>query len=342
MKAAEILQLRPAEMRKAWAKIPLSVRKTFTPEDVNAITTAIVAAGVRGKSAAELLAESFPEVRKVCGDFIQEGVTILGAAPKTGKTTLMRQACAAVAGEREFLGEPCEPGRGLFLSLEEGERLFQKKLRPLCLDGETASRIDLHFAWPQGIEGCERLDKYLNAAPGVRLAVIDSLTRFRQPATKGANQFELDYAALAGLADVAKKHPGLAVVVIHHTRKVRGLDPMDDISGTYGLTAAADAWLVLRKEGRGATLAAGGRLWDREDNEFTLERQDHRWRLVGISDGLTDKERQVLQTLRDSGGMGPTDLAKVLGIGRTTAFQFLDQLLAKGKVSKQTGFYVAI
>jgi DNA-binding MarR family transcriptional regulator len=117
---------------------------------------------------------------------------------------------------------------------------------------------------------------------------------------------------------------------------------MDDISGTYGLTAAADSFLVLRKQGSGGTLHAGGRLWDRDDSDFELSRKDQRWHLIGVSDGLSSGERFTLKVISESGGMTPTQLAKVLDCTRQNAYQRLDALLAKGKVEKREGVYFSL
>lgn len=298
----------------------------------------------RGISAAELLATDFPDVVKVCGDFIPEGVTILAARPKAGKTTLARQAAEAVAIGGPFMDTTCESGEVLFLSLEEGDRLCKSKLRGMGLDPKAAARIDFHFTWPRGADGCVEIANSLQASPKVRLVIVDSLTRFRPQATdRNVTQFQADYESLAGLAGVAKARPGLAILVIHHSRKMLGADPLDDISGTHGLAAAADSYLVLRKEGLGATLHAGGRIWAREEADFNLRREGMRWQLDGVSDGLTDKERNVLDMVRGSGGMSPTELAKLLNISRQGCYNFLDALLAKGKVRKaERGYYVAL
>jgi DNA-binding CsgD family transcriptional regulator len=338
-----LLELDDKALLKAWRAIPLLDRAALPADTVTAICTRLARVRASGMSAAELLAADFPEVRRVLGDHVQEGVTIVGGAPKSGKTTLMRQGAEAVAIGGPFLDVEAEEGDVGFMSLEEGPRLFRKKLQGMRMDPRAAAAIDLHFEWPQGAAGCTRLGEYLEGRPRTRLVVIDSLSRFRESATaKNVTQFQADYDAICGLSAVAKKYPGLAIAVIHHTRKVRSVDAMDDISGTYGLTAAADAFLVLRKEGRGGTLHAGGRLWDRDDSDFNLTRAGQRWQLLGVSDGLTDKERSVLRMVKDSGGMGPTDLAKVLNVSRQTCYAFLDSLLAKGKVEKRDGFYLSL
>jgi hypothetical protein len=62
-----------------------------------------------------------------------------------------------------------------------------------------------------------------------------------------------DYQAIFPLKELADAY-GVSIVVVHHQRKLDAEDPLDTISGTTGLTGAADASLVLKKtrlEGRG-------------------------------------------------------------------------------------------
>lgn len=83
-----------------------------------------------------------------------------------------------------------------------------------------------------------------------------------------------DAAALKELADRCN----VCLLVIHHLRKMPDEDPFNRLSGTNGLTGAADGTIILirqkRQEGT-ALLTATGR--DIEDVELTLEFSDCCW-----------------------------------------------------------------
>jgi hypothetical protein len=101
------------------------------------------------------------------------------------------------------------------------------------------------------------------------LVVIDTLAKIRKPPS-GANVYAEDYAALEQLLPLAAKH-GVAIVVVHHLRKMGAADPMDEISSSTGLTASVDGFLILRRTpgSKGPTLYVDGRDIE-EPTEYAL------------------------------------------------------------------------
>ncbi len=65
---------------------------------------------------------------------------------------------------------------------------------------------------------------------------------------------------IKGLQSLAMEY-GVAIVVVHHTRKGSGdgADAFEKVSGTLGLSGAADTTLVLDRDGNGCTLYARAR-----------------------------------------------------------------------------------
>jgi hypothetical protein len=59
--------------------------------------------------------------------------------------------------------------------------------------------------------------------------------------------YDADYRALTGLASFARSR-GIAVLVVHHVRKMESEDPLEGLSGTNGLTGAADTVMVLKRD----------------------------------------------------------------------------------------------
>jgi RecA-family ATPase len=88
-----------------------------------------------------------------------------------------------------------------------------------------------------------------------RLIIIDCLANVRPPIGAKQTAYDADYTALQRLRTFANKHR-VAVMVVHHDRKLEGADPFDTVSETLGLNGAADTIIIIKKEGAGAILHA--------------------------------------------------------------------------------------
>lgn len=314
----------PPARRKAAAPEP----EPFTPVAIDART---------------LMESNMPEPFFVCRPWIAEGVTLVVGRPKVGKTTLLRQFAHAANTEGPFLSAPCAKARVLFLSLEEGERLMRFKLNLMGVPASALEGVTLVFEWPQGTIGAEAMRTWLeqNTTRGEPVViVVDSLARFREPPDVRANAFLQDYAAIKALADLCKDFPGLAVLVLHHINKAMNDDPVASISGTYGLTAAAENYLIVLKQGDKFRLHAGGRTWlgDASDFEVVRATKGSAWTLLGEWDleaaALPPKQAAVVEVLR-TGAKTRADIAKALDVDDATKVSHLLKALEARNLAKQ-------
>lgn len=91
-----------------------------------------------------------------------------------------------------------------------------------------------------------------------------------------------DYDDVSALKNISDKY-AIAVVVVHHVRKLKDVsDPFNEVSGSTGITGAADTNFVLKRSraNESGTLLATGR--DIEYQELTLKfnSNSHLWELV--------------------------------------------------------------
>jgi RecA-family ATPase/biotin operon repressor len=294
---------------------------------------------VRSYDAAELLSMPMADPNYIVRPFVPEGVTLWCGRPKAGKTTALRQLAHAANNGGAFLGENCANAEVWFLSLEEGERLFRQKLNMMNLPADELRGIRIEFEWPQGADGVKALRDRLEVRVDVRplLIIIDSLQRFRLPQSDRGHAFTEDYNAAKLLGELCKAFPGLAIVILHHTTKAMPDDPVAAISGTYGLTAAADSFAIMLKQGTQFRLHAGGRLWDRDNADFELKRSGGSWQLVGDWDssfaakGLAPKQEAVLDALK-SGAKSNRVLADMTGQSASALSHMMAKLEEKGLV----------
>ena len=321
-----------ADEAKATAK-PKKKPNGSLPEQPDPVTVPV------GESVFALVERDIPDPVRLCDPWATEGLCIIAGRPKLGKTTLMRQKLAAASSGGEFLDSSfTKPTLCAFLSLEEGQLLSRLKFKQANFSDDALAGIQIFFSWERGREGCDMLDHYLTENQDVQLVVIDSLSRFRAIPDARTPAFTADYEAVNMLHEVAKLHPGVCIDVIHHTRKAKGDDPLDDISGTYGLTAAVDTCVVLRHHNEGASMYVASRLWTRPDDTFLLKRAGGRWEMLGTALPISDEQRQTLDIIRASpGGIGGKALGEKLGITQQSAWQRIDILMEKSLVVKRMG-----
>src|SRR5215208_301245 len=316
---------RGAEMPREW-------RKPLTPATM---------------AAAELVEKELPAVKWAVPGVLPEGVTILAGKPKMGKSWLGLGLCVSVAAGGRALGKiGVERGGALYLGLEDRERRLQKRLRKILGERDVPHGLDVAWEWPQlDHGGVEALDSWLEAHPGTRLVVIDTLKKIRPRDGQSRSVYDLDYEALEPLLPLAAEY-GVAMLVVHHLRKLEAGDPFDMISGSTGLTGGVDGALVLKRD-RGkqdATLAVDGRDIE-EPSELALrwDADIASWSLMGDAEEYRQSEerRRILQLLeRIDAPMWPKDIAEALGKNRSTTRVLLANMKQDGQVEATSRGYI--
>jgi hypothetical protein len=294
-------------------------------------------------SAAALNAMTFEPVRFVVPGILPEGLAILAGKPKFGKSfAVMDMAMAVASGGKAFGKIDCEAGDVLYCALEDGERRLQDRLRKLLPPGhcgEVPDRLFIETVAPRLGDGLiEALEAWTERHPDARLIVLDTWVHIKPPGKGTSSAYDEDAQGLKPLHHFAKCHPGLAVVVIHHTRKLDADDPFDTISGTHGLTGMADTLMVMARQGDTTKLCGQGR--DIEGYEKAIERDTFTggWRILGeASERAKTSERQaILDELREADGaaLSPAQIATATGKQRTNIQHLLKRLQAEGLIEK--------
>jgi len=217
------------------------------------------------------------------------------------------------------------------IDLETNERRLRRALERAGASELPPGMLLYTTDWPRGILGVEQIARTVDDDPSIKLVVIDTLQRFRDPTASKQNAYAADYEALAPLQQLCRDRPGLAIVCVHHKRKQAGDDPIDAINGSAAIAGAADAIWIMNRKGSEFTLHIQARDWEREEDEFRIERDNGLWRLV---DGprFTASEQEVLKYLQVSGGMTAPQLGEAMKITRQSAHERLSRMRDRGLV----------
>jgi hypothetical protein len=218
-------------------------------------------------------------------------LTLLGAHPKAGKTTLLVHAC------REWLQQN---RRVVYLS-EDSRAVWRERVKRFP---ELSALIlnAIPRAHPE------------NWARAVReqepdIVIVDTIRRF-MPA-KDENDSASVSLALMPFVDLQQELPRTAIVLVHHTKKSLSSDgEITDIAGSHAFTAEVDAILLLapvREHKRQRILTPiAGRLWNLSPEPLVLELSEDasEYRVVGTAEEVLPESHaqstreKVLQAIR--------------------------------------------
>jgi hypothetical protein len=287
-------------------------------------------------TAADLWNMEFPPIRYVVPGYITEGLTILAGKPKLGKSWFVLDMALGVAfGGITLGGVQCDKGEVLYLALEDNARRLKSRLQKVwqteMLRGvPIPDGLTFATEWPRANDGgIVRLREWLQDHPAARLVIIDVLAMFKGIA-KGKDQtlYEADYHAIKELQALASER-SVAIVVVHHTRKSAAeVDPFEKVSGTLGLSGAADTVLILDKDQNGATLYGRGRDIEEIETAVQFDRNSCRWIALGQADEVrrTDERKEILSLLLTADEpLSPAEITRATGRQRNA----IDQLLFK-------------
>ena len=262
------------------------------------------------ESFADLVAQDFPPQQFLVEGLIPAGqLVMLGGRGKAGKSWLVLQLIAAVDRGIQFLGKTTKRGRVLYLALEDGRRRMNQ--RPKILRWSPSPAVDIAFRVANFDHGGEGLAHIRQAIADKRydLVVIDTLIKTLSAAADENSNTEM--AAICNeLADMAHDS-GAAIVIVHHTSKVKTENPFDNLRGASAIRNAYDVGLLLRREHnqREATLHVESRDFDADD--MTIKQADNGagWEYLGDA---------AVGVALAAGRIGVADLMAA-GDGSTTA-----------------------
>jgi hypothetical protein len=225
----------------------------------------------------------YKPIEFVVDNLLAQGLYILAGAPKVGKSWLALDMCLSIAKGEKVLGKETLCGHAVYLSLEDSLIRLQNRLYELTDEPSD----NLNFAimaesisngLPEQIEYCrKRFDD-------LKIVFIDTLQMVRN---ESESSYSSDYKELSVMKALADKL-GIAIVLVHHTRKCSDSDPFNMISGSTGLSGCVDGSMVLIESKRGsrkAKLYCVGR--DIENQEINVVFESSRWK---VSDEIKNIE----------------------------------------------------
>lgn len=226
-----------------------------------------------------LLSTPLPVTKFIVEGLLPEGLHILAGSPKVGKSWLALWICLQVSKSEPVWELQTTQGTVLYLCLEDSYTRIQSRLFQITDDApDTLHFANLSASIGDGLE--KQITAFLSKHPDTNLIVIDTLQKIRD-IIPDANSYASDYRDLSSLKNLADNHH-IAILLIHHLRKMKDDDPMNMISGTTGISGAADSNFVLKRKDRNspyAELYCTGRDIESRVLELCFRKESHTWDL---------------------------------------------------------------
>jgi hypothetical protein len=169
--------------------------------------------------------------------------------------------------------------------------------------------------------------------------IIDTLKKIKPiQNSRSKNPYDIDYENINSIKEIADKF-NLSILLIHHLRKTESDDIMDDFSGTFGLTGAADGLLALkRKTGQSdAELFLIGRDVDAAEYALKYHPDIWTWKLLGNAEEVkaTQNLQATYNAIKESEkALKPKEIAEISGVKYWTVTANLKSLIQDGSIKK--------
>ena len=275
--------------------------------------------------------QTFRPIEYIVPGLIPEGLTFIVAPPKIGKSWFVLDLALACANGGTFLGLDVSQRPVLYLALEDGPRRLQSRGNMLGVHDFPARVTFVNQVRPA--DALNLMREYMTENAGkMPLIVVDTLAKIKPDRPPSSESYQHDYMVSAALKTVADEHDG-AVTVVHHNRKAASEDFVESVSGTQGITGAADTIIVIRRPRNEAQGELHVTSRDGMEGAYGVTFTDGRWSLDGGADlreasralgqreaakRLDDDSRAIVEAVNDrsADGLATTaaDVAAVMGM----------------------------
>ena len=194
------------------------------------------------KPASALMDMEFGELKFCYPDIIpSEGLSLLAALPKTGKSWLALN----FAKYMDTNGVSVH-----YLAAEDNERRLKSRVAAIFPDG--VYHLTYHAVMssqrplPRGSEALQHIEKVAHATDA-KCIIVDTVQAILNPSATNKN-YDVTVEEYDALRKLAHKL-GIAIVVVHHCKKTTDISsaPLEKVIGSVGITGTAETILVMEQ-----------------------------------------------------------------------------------------------
>ncbi|GJD20810.1 hypothetical protein RIVM261_057660 [Rivularia sp. IAM M-261] len=272
------------------------------------------------------------------------GVTLIGANPGVGKTTLGYDLAASVIYNEKFLDEkPLKTGKVIFVN-SFGE-MSDNEMLSSFIDRRigVSDKYELLLDWD--MTQLPKLEKIIEELQPT-LIVIDSyrgITGYLPNFDENNSKAGLPIRRLQSLCNQYKT----AMLVIHHNNKSQEYEEIAKSAGNFSIAASSSAVWQLDKDTVSNTIklsTAKIRGSERRELQITLDRFDRHFDVITDSVKQNEQETKAIKpkiinllSLNPHNAMPLKEIPELIGENYDSTRITIDRLIKEGTVSKFLG-----
>lgn len=250
---------------------------------------------IKSISAKKLQELKLEKLYAIVENLLHQGFSVLAGAPKIGKSWISIDLAISVATGQTFLGFATNKSSCIYLALEDSPNRLQDRLNKILNGKPAPENLKLAVNCSTLDNGLiEELENYMKEYPDTKLIIIDTLQKVRGTQHKSDSSYSYDYREIGKLKTFADIHK-ICILVIHHLRKMKDSDVFNQISGSTGLTGAADTMMVIDKiKNRDSEVlfSLTGRDVESLDKTLTFNKDLFKWEVIYESKDLEVKRKK--------------------------------------------------
>lgn len=232
----------------------------------------------------------------IVNNVLPQGLALLCAPSKAGKSWMVFDMALAVARGKNFLDFTTNKCGVLYYALEDSKYRLKERMMKL-LKKDTAPS-NLRFITRTETIDCgffDLLKEEIKAHKDIKLVIVDTLQKVRGKALSNETLYGGEYREMGEVKELCDDL-GICLMFVHHTRKqLDENDVFNMISGSTALMGAADTIIVISKKRKDeyATLTMTGRDIKQDDLVIAFDEMEWRWQIKGTAEEMAaKKERQ--------------------------------------------------
>ena len=254
------------------------------------------------------------------------GFTMLGGAPKDGKSFLCVAIARSIALGIPFLGKyKAQKGKVLTYFLEDPPQRVHSRLK---VYGDAVND-NIIFGRSFTNKVIPELEKMMKEVPDIKLIILDTYAKL--PGTE-STYYKQEYGFGSDLHNFIMQHQ-VHVILVHHIRKKETPSTSEQFYGSQGVTGAADNLMILKRDGQNGVLSLQGR--DALEPEISLFLDTEKGWTIGLDDpthNMTPEQIEVYELLAEFGRLKTGVIAEKLKKERSAVSHLLSKMVKAGSI----------